>query len=137
MRKHKNLLIWLFGKAWFNHSTLYCVSKNIYLYKGTRKIRKLWPKFILIDKDNINNNIVSVSWSKISPNFEFYNDVLRTLTTLINLANTPQRNKNINKFLLSRVTVYTLVFASCLASIKNSKNIEVNVDQIIQMAGQK
>ena len=85
---------------------------------------------------------ISSCRSLLSPNFEFYNDILRTLTTLINLANSPQRNKNINKFFLTRVTRYTLDFASLLASMKNSKNIlkkkiEINWKKNISILAKK
>ena len=66
---------------------------------------------------------ISSSRSNLSPNFEYYKDILRTLTTLLNLTNSPQKYKNINKFFLTRVARYTLEFASILASMKNSKNV--------------
>ena len=66
---------------------------------------------------------ISSRRTNLSPNFEYFKDILRTLATLINLADSSQKNKNINKFFLTRVVRYTLEFASLLASMKNKNNI--------------
>ena len=132
-----NCTIWQY---WFKKSFL--LKNNIFFFSGKNYedasflSRVFFHSNHFLKMSNVcythirRKKSISSSISLLNPNLEFYKDILKTLTMLIKLSNSPKKNNNINKFFTTRVAKYTMQLASYLNSIKKNKSffetIEMN-----------